>query len=249
MKNDRLDKLFEIAKAAHESVMMTFHDIPKPERDIASFEPELDDDIWRFVDLTNLKPSSTKKDILSLCNMADAKKCKTVCVNTIFAEDASAALNGSETRMICVAGFPLGCSSVEAIIAEVKYAESHGAKEVDIVAPAGTIIEGNDVKLYEHLSKIVCSTNLPVKVIIETCLHSKHNIAKTCFIAARAGAAFVKTSTGFGSAGATVEDVSLMRMCVGNDFGVKASGGIKTLSDARAMLSAGANRIGASSLE
>ena len=243
------NELHAIAIRAYEHMYDIFHDVVyKPVSVIQSFEPVEDSDIWTFVDLTVLKPTAVPNDIINLCQKAQQLHCATVCVNPNYIELAANELRNSMVKPICVAGFPLANATNKALIAEMQDAENNGAKEIDIVLPAGLLIAKTYITLYNYLLNAIASVDVPVKVILETCSHTKDDIAKASILSIAAGAAFIKTSTGFGSAGATLEDVSLMRLCAGDRCGVKASGGIRTLSDARAMLKAGANRIGASGL-
>lgn len=189
------------------------------------------------VDHTNLKPTMTRMDLVRLC--AEAKKYQfwSVCVNPVWVKLAKE----QGVRVTSVIGFPLGANTLAVKVAEIKQAVADGADELDVVInQAGNI-------LLEVKAAVKAAQGKTVKIIIETCyLTDKEKISAAKLVKA-GGADFVKTSTGFGSGGATVEDVKLLRQAVGKDFGVKASGGIKTREQAEAMIKAGANRIGTSS--
>lgn len=215
-----------------------------------------------FVDLTNLKPQASSSDIESLVEKAAAQKVAAVCVNPNRVALTRDLLNKlgvlSSTRPICVVGFPLGATLPEAVAAETKAAIAAGAQEVDMVVPVGHLLEGHLHDVYTYISAVVeAAGDVPVKVILETCKLNADAIIIGCLLSRMAGAAFVKTSTGFSmdkrdeytSTGADADVVSLMRMVVGDDMGVKASGGIKTADQARVLLEAGASRLGASGLE
>ena len=204
--------------------------------------------IFAITDLTLLKPEATRDDVRALCEKAVKFAAKTVCLNSLHIRFAAEVLAGTAVVPIAVAGFPLGCCIPESTADEAKRAVADGAAEIDIVAPAGLILEKDWLGLKSHLSKIIGSVSVPVKVILETCLHTDEAIIAASLVSAASGAAFVKTSTGFGKAGAETRIVSLMRLTVGDEIGVKASGGIRTLEKAQAMIQAGADRIGASGL-
>lgn len=200
------------------------------------------------IDHTMLKPETRLEDIKKLCKEALENKFASVCINPCYVSVASKLLKNSKVKVCTVIGFPLGAGTTEAKAFEAKNAVENGADEVDMVINIGKLKDKNydyvekDIKT---LTDIVKGKAL-VKVIIETCLLSDEEKVIVCKIAKKAGADFVKTSTGFSKAGAKVEDVKLMRQTVGNDMGVKASGGIRTYEDAVKMINAGASRIGAS---
>ena len=210
-----------------------------------------------FVDLTNLKAFSTAQDITELCHKAKEQGAKAVCVNPSRVSLAAKELNGTDILPICVVGFPLGNTLPEALAAETKACIQAGAKEIDMVIPTGHLKEADDKAVFTLIKACVdAAGDIPVKVILETCYLLEDEIMRACLIARLADATFVKTSTGFGTesirkdgvTGATPQHIKLMRRCVGNAMGVKASGGVKTATDASAVLEAGANRIGASGL-
>jgi len=194
-------------------------------------------DLNSLIDHTLLKPTATKQDIIKLCAEAKAYGFWSVCVNPVWVKLA----RKQGVRVCSVIGFPLGANTLAIKTAEIKQAVADGADELDIVInQAGNILEEVRLAVKAAEGKIV-------KIIIETCyLTDKEKISAAKLVKA-GGADFVKTSTGFGPAGATVEDIRLLRKIVGSDFGVKASGGIKTREQAEAMIKAGANRIGTSS--
>lgn len=200
-----------------------------------------------FMDHTLLKPEATCADIERLCAEALQLGTFAVCVNSSMVETASAALNGSSVRVASVVGFPLGAALSAAKARETELAIRHGASEIDTVIQIGWLKEKNYRGVAQDIAAVVESAGETlVKVIIEACLLSDEEKRVVCAIAVSAGAGFVKTSTGFSKAGATEDDVRLMREVVGPQFGVKAAGGIRDLHTAIAMLNAGATRLGVS---
>ena len=206
-------------------------------------------ELARYIDHTNLKAFATREDIRKLCEEAKEYGFYAVCVNPYRVKDAREFLRGSDVRIASVVGFPLGATHTEVKVQETIMAIKDGADEIDMVINIGALKDGDYETVERDIEEVVKaahSMNAKVKVIIETCYLSDDEKRKACEIAKKAGADFVKTSTGFGTAGATVEDVRLMRSVVGNDMGVKAAGGIHTADEAIAMIEAGATRIGAS---
>ncbi len=200
-----------------------------------------------FMDHTLLKPEATSADIERLCAEAIQFGTFAVCVNSSMVETAVAALHGSSVRVASVVGFPLGAALSEAKARETELAVARGAREIDTVIQVGWLKEKNYRSVEQDIAAVVVAAgDALVKVIIEACLLSDEEKRIACALAVSAGAGFVKTSTGFSKTGATVEDVRLMRSVVGPDIGVKAAGGIHTLSSAVAMLNAGATRLGVS---
>ncbi|MCE5281637.1 MAG: deoxyribose-phosphate aldolase [Deltaproteobacteria bacterium] len=200
-----------------------------------------------MIDHSLLKPQSTREELKKLCTEAVTYGFKAVCVNPVHVADAAAFLKGEKPLVCSVVGFPFGTHTPEAKAAETAEAVRLGAREVDMVLRVGSLKEGRDDEVAEDITAVVrAAAGCPVKVIIETCYLSKEEKIRACLLAVKAGAAFVKTSTGYGSAGATVADIRLMRKTVGEGIGVKAAGGIRSLADAVAMIEAGTNRIGAS---
>ena len=201
----------------------------------------------RMIDHTLLKPDATASDIRKLCEEACAYKFATVCVNSSWIPLAAELLRDSQTQPIAVVGFPLGACLTSAKAFETKEAIHLGAREIDMVLQIGALKDGNHAAVFEDIQQVVAAAGpILVKVILETALLSQEQKVVACALAKAAGAAFVKTSTGFVPGGATVEDISLMRQVVGPTLGVKASGGIRSHTDAIKMIEAGATRFGAS---
>lgn len=203
----------------------------------------------KYIDHTLLKPDATAEAIKKVC--AEAKKYDTasVCVNTSRIPLVAEELKGTDIKACCVVGFPLGAMLPEAKAAEADFAIKAGANEVDMVINVGKAKDGDWDYVEQDIAavKAVCRDRALLKVIIETCLLTDDEKVEACLCAKRAGAEYVKTSTGFSTGGATVEDIALMRKTVGPEMGVKASGGVRTREAAEAMIAAGATRIGASS--
>lgn len=206
-------------------------------------------DIAKMIDHTLLKAESTKEQIVNLCAEAREYGFASVCVNPVWIKTAAEELKGSDVKVCTVIGFPLGASTSAVKAFETEDAIKNGAEEVDMVITIGKLKSGDDREVEADIRAVVdvAGGKALVKVIIETSLLTEEEKVRVCEMAMRAGADFVKTSTGFSTGGATVEDVALMRKIVGEQAGVKASGGIRDLTDLKAMARAGANRIGASS--
>src|SRR6476661_4010332 len=202
-----------------------------------------------LVDHTLLKPEATDEDIKKLCQEAASYHFASVCVNPTWVRIASCNLRGSGVPVCTVIGFPLGATLPDVKAYEARRTIFDGAKEVDMVINVGALKSGDDC-LVEHdirsVVEVAHEYDAICKVIIETALLTDDEKVRACLAAKRAGADFVKTSTGFSKGGATVADLALMRRTVGAELGVKASGGVKDLEDARKMVEAGATRIGAS---
>ncbi|HHV26022.1 MAG TPA: deoxyribose-phosphate aldolase [Tissierellia bacterium] len=205
--------------------------------------------ITSIIDHTLLKPEATKEMIEKLCSEAKEYNFFSVCVNPYYVKTAKEELEGSNVKIATVIGFPLGSTPKEVKAFEALEAIKNGADELDMVINIGALKDGDYTTVEEDIKAVVneAADNALVKVIIETCLLDDEEKKKACEIAKAAGADFVKTSTGFSTGGATVEDVKLMREVVGEDLGVKASGGIRDYETAKKMVEAGASRIGASS--
>lgn len=201
-----------------------------------------------LIDHTLLKPEATKEQIKKLCEEAAEYGFHSVCVNSCFVSYCAELLKGTGVKVCTVIGFPLGAMSTQGKVAEAAAAVADGAEELDMVIPIGMIKSGEWEYVKNDVEAVVEATKdqAIVKVILETCLLTDEEKVKACVICKEAGAAFMKTSTGFSKGGATAEDVALMRKTVGTDMGVKASGGIRTLDDVKKMVQAGADRIGAS---
>ncbi len=203
--------------------------------------------ISHLIDHTLLKPDAKIDDIVNLCMEAKKYNFASVCINPCFVKTASEILSGTEVKVCTVIGFPLGATTKEVKAFEAKQAIESGADEIDMVINIGFLKSKRYNLVLEDLKAVREATNGKVlKVIIETCYLTEQEKIKACELSKEAGADYVKTSTGFGKGGATVEDVLLMRKIVGRDMGVKASGGIRDFDKALDMVKAGATRIGAS---
>lgn len=201
----------------------------------------------KYIDHTLLKPEATKKDILNLIEEAKTYDFASVCINPGWVKFAHEELKNSNVNVCTVIGFPLGATSLESKVYETKVAIEDGADEIDMVISIGQLKSGNDYYVKEEIRKVVeASGNKMVKVIIETCLLTEDEKVRACTLAKEADADYVKTSTGFSKGGATIQDVKLMRETVGDDMGVKASGGIHTKQEMLDMINNGASRIGVS---
>ncbi len=206
-----------------------------------------DENLARFIDHTLLKPDATRSEIEHLCKEAIQYRFATVCINSAWINLAADLLKNSTTLPIAVIGFPLGACSSLAKAFETKEAIRSGAQEIDMVIALGALKEHDYATVFDDIRAVVEAAHpVPVKVILEMSTLTQEQKIIGCALAKAAGAAFVKTSTGFGAGGATINDVELMRKIVGPTMGVKASGGIRTREDALKMIEAGANRIGAS---
>ena len=203
--------------------------------------------IAKYIDHTILKQDARKEDIERITAEAREYGFASVCVNSCWVKLCQSLLEGTDVKVCTVVGFPLGAASSEAKKAETAAAVADGADEIDMVLNVGYLKSGMLKEVYEDIVAVreTCREKT-LKVIIETCLLTDDEKIEACRIAERAGADFVKTSTGFSTGGAAVEDIVLMHDAVGGRIKVKASGGIRTLADAEAMIRAGASRIGAS---
>lgn len=207
--------------------------------------------IASMIDHTILKATATSADIEKLCAEARQYGFASVCVNSVWVKKASELLAGSPVAVCTVVGFPLGAMSHTAKAFEAEEAAANGANEIDMVIDIGAVLEGRWADVEDDVSKVVAAAKKGpkpalVKVILENCYLNKEQIAEACRICVKCGAEFVKTSTGFGTGGATVEDVALMKATVGDKALVKAAGGIRDKATAEAMIAAGASRIGCS---
>lgn len=199
-----------------------------------------------YIDHTLLKATASQAEIKKLCQEARSYNFASVCVNPVHVPTAARLLQGSSVKVCTVIGFPLGATTTLSKVWEARDAVAGGAEEIDMVLNVGSLLEGDYAKVYSDIKGVREAVPGILKVILETCYLSKEQIVRGCILSKMAGADFVKTSTGFGTGGATVEDVKLMREVVGEDVGVKASGGIRDYETAMAMINAGASRIGAS---
>ncbi|MGN6106043.1 MAG: deoxyribose-phosphate aldolase [Kofleriaceae bacterium] len=204
-------------------------------------------DLGKLIDHTLLKPEATREEVVKLCEEAKQHRFASVCVNTTWVPLCKALLAGSSVMVCAVVGFPLGAMTPTAKAYEAREAVRQGAREIDMVLNIGALKSRDFETVFEDICRVVkAAAPAGVKVILETsALNTEEKIIASS-LSKLAGAAFVKTSTGFGKGGATVEDIELMRRIVGTDVGVKASGGVRTAEDAIKMAQAGANRLGAS---
>ncbi|MGG1678486.1 deoxyribose-phosphate aldolase [Neobacillus sp. NRS-1170] len=202
-----------------------------------------------LIDHTLLQADTKKEAIVKLCEEAKQYGFASVCVNPTWVQKAAEILNETDVKVCTVIGFPLGANTPETKAFEAKNAIENGATEVDTVINIGALKDKNDELVEQDIRVVVDAAKgkALVKVIIEACLLTEEEKVRACELAVKAGADFVKTSTGFSLYGATVEDVAIMRKAVGPDIGVKASGGVRDLNDLKAMVQAGATRIGSSS--
>ena len=204
-------------------------------------------DLAKFIDHTLLKPGATRAQIEALCAEAAEHNFATVCVNGSRVELAYSLLEESDVQVATVVGFPLGAMEADVKRYETEAAIDAGAGEIDMVMNVGRFIDGDHDFIVREIRDVVeAADDHVVKVILETCLLSNEQIEQACKLVVQAQAHFVKTSTGFGSAGATIEHVKLMRETVSQFAGVKAAGGIRNAADAHAMIEAGATRLGTS---
>lgn len=205
--------------------------------------------VAKLIDHTLLKPAATAADIVKLAEEAKQYGFASVCVNPDWVALAAKTLQGSDVKVCTVIGFPLGATTTAVKVFETENAIANGAGEVDMVIAVGRLKAGEDEAVAADIRAVVAAAKgkALVKVIIETCLLTEAEKERACRLAVAAGADYVKTSTGFSTGGATAEDVALMRRVVGDQIGVKASGGVRDANDVAAMLAAGASRIGASS--
>jgi len=212
-------------------------------------------EIAKMIDHTNLKAFARTADIEKLCQEAAENKFASVCVNSVWVKKAAQLLSGTDVEICTVVGFPLGACNHASKAFEASSAVKDGATEVDMVIDIGAVKDGRWDDVEEDIRGVVAAVRKAsedlggkglVKVILENCYLEKDEIAQACRVCVKAGADFVKTSTGFGTGGATAEDVKLMRETVGKDVGVKAAGGIRDRATSISMIEAGANRIGCS---
>ncbi len=206
-------------------------------------------ELARYIDHTLLKPDSTRRDCKRICEEAKQYQFASACILPSWVADAADILDGTDTAICTVIGFPHGIAPAQCKAAEAATAVADGATEVDMVVNVSALKSGADLLVFDDIQSVVDAANLGgalVKVILECALLTDEEKRRAAKMAQEAGAAFVKTSTGFASGGATVADVRLLRETVGPDMGVKAAGGIRSLADALAMIEAGANRLGTS---
>ena len=201
----------------------------------------------KMIDHTLLKADARKDQIVTLCNEAKEYDFASVCVNSGWVSLCKELLEGSDVKVCTVVGFPLGAMSTAAKAFEAKQAVADGADEIDMVLNIGALKDGNDELVQKDIEAVVeAVSGKCIKVILETCLLNKDEIVRACKLCMNAKADFVKTSTGFSTSGATVEDVKLMKDTVKDQCKVKAAGGVRTFAYMEAMIAAGADRIGTS---
>lgn len=205
-------------------------------------------DISNYIDHTLLKSDATTEQIRVLCEEARQYSFASVCTNSVFTSFVAEQLRGSEVKTCAVVGFPLGAMATKAKALETKTAVEDGAEEIDMVLAIGLLKQGEDEKVRSDIEAVVREAHpkASVKVIIEACLLTDEEKERACRLSLEAGADYVKTSTGFSTGGASLEDVRLMKKTVGEKMKVKASGGIRTLRSALDFIEAGADRIGTS---
>lgn len=200
-----------------------------------------------YIDHTILKPNATREDVKRICQEAKTYNFASVCVNQYYTKFVSEQLKGSDVKVCTVIGFPLGANDSVVKGFETKRAVEDGAHEIDMVINIGALKDKDYDYVRNDIKEVVNhSGDALVKVIIETCLLTDEEKVKACELSVEAGANFVKTSTGFSTGGATIEDVALMKKTVGDKAKVKASGGVRDYDGAMAVINAGADRIGAS---
>jgi deoxyribose-phosphate aldolase len=210
--------------------------------------PPLPNEIAVCIDHTLLKPDATYEQVATLCREAAENHFASVCVNPVHVAACSAMLRGTGVAVCTVVGFPLGATTTEVKVFETRQAVAAGASEIDMVIHVGALKSGDVQGVHDDIQRVAraCGRDALLKVIIEAALLTDEEKVRACAAAKLAGADFVKTSTGFGPGGATLQDVELMRQTVGDDLGVKAAGGIRDRETAEKMIAAGADRIGAS---
>lgn len=207
------------------------------------------EELIKMIDHTVLKPDAMEEQVINACQEAKEYGFASVCVNPCFVSLVKQQLQGSEVKVCTVVGFPLGATTTKTKEFEAREAVENGAQEIDMVINIGALKDKKYDLVEKDIKAVVdvCKGKAIVKVILETCLLTDEEKVIACELAKKAGADFVKTSTGFSTGGATVEDIKLMRKTVGEQMGVKASGGIRTYETAIEMVKAGANRVGCSS--
>ncbi len=214
----------------------------------SNYKPESSSSIAQLIDHTLLKPETTVDQIHQLCSEAMENDFYAICIHPSFIMYASKRLKDSDVKIATVVGFPTGAATTETKVFETLDAIDWGAQEIDMVINIGKLKSGLMEDVYQDIVSVVGQAgDVPVKVIIETCLLNTEEKIRACILAQLAGAAYLKTSTGFSTSGAAVEDIQLMKQIVGNSMGIKASGGIKNVQTALQMIEAGATRIGTSS--
>ncbi len=205
-------------------------------------------DVARYIDHTLLKPEATRREIEQLCTEAIQYHFYSVCINSHWVDLCARTLRGKDVKVCCVVGFPLGAMDSRSKSFETRNAIENGASEIDMVINIGALKSGELKDVEEDIRWVrrACRSTTVLKVIIEACLLTDDEKVLACEISKKAGADFVKTSTGFSKGGATAADIALMRRVVGPKIGIKAAGGVRSFEDAKTMIESGATRIGAS---
>lgn len=239
----------ELVEAITREVMRRLQEEPGGKSVTTGSSPGAGRDLSKYIDHTLLKPDSTASAIDTLCAEAAEHKFAAVCVNGTWTERCVKRLRGTGVKVAVVVGFPLGAMATRIKAQEARHAVEEGADEIDMVLNIGALKSGDTDSVRQDIMAVtrVTGSHKKTKVILETCLLTDEEKVLACQLAEDAGAAFVKTSTGFSTGGATVHDVSLMRRTVSNKVEVKASGGVRSWSDAMSVINAGATRIGTSS--
>lgn len=206
-------------------------------------------DYANLIDHTLLSPVTKEKEIINLCHEAKEYGFASVCVNPVWVTLAADLLRESDVNICTVIGFPLGANTIDTKVFEALMAIGNGATEIDVVINIGALKDKNDALVEKEIRSVVnvAKGKALVKVIIEACLLTDEEKVRACELAVKAGADYLKTSTGYSLYGATVKDVAIMRKAVGPNIGVKASGGVSNIDDIKSMVEAGASRIGTSS--
>ena len=208
----------------------------------------MSEEMSSYIDHTLLKPEATREDIIRLCREAVKYKFYSVCINPSHVLTAARELQNTGVKVCAVIGFPLGATTTAVKAFEAAEAVGNGAAEIDMVIHVGALKSDDVDYVRNDIAAVVrAAKGRPVKVIIETGLLTEEEKVQACRLAEQAGAAYVKTATGFGPGGATIADIQLMRETIGPEVGIKASGGVRTAETARMMIEAGATRIGTSS--
>lgn len=236
-----------ISESVVRNLISEFNSAPKTNVADINLSKEL---LATYIDHTLLKPDATEAEIKILCEEALHYNFASVCVNSSNTEFCFDLLKESNVKVCTVIGFPLGSTLSSVKVFEAEEAIKAGAEEIDMVINTGKLKEHDDKYVLEEIQYVVFVAkkyNSIVKVILETCLLTDEEKVRACLLCKKAKADFVKTSTGFSKGGATLHDVALMKFVVGNSLKVKASGGIRSLEDAKAMIAAGADRLGTSS--
>ncbi len=225
-------------------IFQEYHGAPKTEKTKPIIKPS---DLAKYIEHTILKPEATSDQVQRICEEAKQYNFRGVCVNPVYIKNVQSLLAGTDILIVAVIGFPLGANMSVTKAKEAEQVIKVGVDEIDMVMQIGKLKEKDYLGVYKDIVAVrKVAALIRLKVIIECCLLTEEEKIAACLIAMRAGASFVKTSTGFSKSGATPEDVALMKEVVGDKLGVKAAGGIRDFQTAKRMIEAGANRIGCS---